>query len=247
MKSLILSTSLTLHAEEVVKPTPPAKTNDDLQVCKSVIPGEIASYEKIIERFGKTNVDAKTFARSEEGLQDYIDQSGIRYFSAHEISRPNNEKSAVTCGLQGLIPPQCIWANGMALMTISEKIRELIAGPIIFRNWYRPTCYNSLVDGAKGSDHLLAKSFDIDFRKPQDRAVAQKFLCDELWKKGENIQVGIGCSSLHIGLGSPRGKRFWLYGTMENCPVKMLDNCWAFIPKKPVQPSPVKPVSPAVK
>lgn len=221
---LSLLFSININAQTV--PATVSKT-DDMKVCESIASGELESYNRLIKRFGTTKVDPSKFKRTENGLQSFIDQSGIRYFSAAEVMTPHNEAGALACGLDNLIPPQCIWSNGAALMSILERMRELIAGPIMFRNWYRPTCYNSLVEGAKGSDHLLAKSVDIDFRKPHDRAVAQKFLCEELWKKNENIQVGIGCNTLHIGLASPRGKRFWVYGSMANCPVKTLDKCWS--------------------
>lgn len=227
MKSFILFSllfSLKVSAEAVSLSN--TKRIEDQAVCQNIASDEIQTYERLMKRFGGNKTNTEKLGRNEEGLQTYLDNVGIRYFSAPEIMTPNNEAEAIKCGLDNLIPPKCIWANGGALLSIFERIRELIAGPIMFRNWWRPACYNSLVDGAKASDHLLAKSFDIDFRKPHDRAVAQKFLCEQLWKKGENVQVGIGCSSLHIGLASPKGKRFWVYPTMANCPVKSLDNCW---------------------
>lgn len=216
----VLVISLNTEAQDLVT------KGDDKLVCQSIIPGELEAYDRLITRFGKAKVASSSFQRNEDGLQSYLDEVGIRYFSAAEITTPNHESEAIKCGLDNLMPPKCIWSNGAALMSIFERIRERLSGPIMIRNWWRPSCYNSLVEGAKASDHLLAKSFDIDFRKPHDRAVAQKFLCEELWKKGENIQVGIGCNSLHVGLASPKGKRFWVYSSMENCPVKSIDKCW---------------------
>lgn len=216
----LLILSLKTQAQDLVTKA------DDSQVCQSITAGELESYDRLIQRFEKTKVASTGLERKEEGLQTYLDGVGIRYFSAAEIITPNNEAEAIKCGLENLIPPKCIWSNGAALLSVFERIRELIAGPIMVRNWWRPACYNSLVEGAKSSDHLLAKSFDIDFRKPHDRAVAQKFLCEQLWKKGENVQVGIGCNSLHVGLASPKGKRFWVYSSMANCPVKSIDKCW---------------------
>lgn len=227
MKRFILSLSLVLSLplcaqDEAVS----FKNPDDQKVCDAIRPGELESYAKIIKRFDNTVSLARDKGRSEKGLEAYLKSTGINYFSAREIMTPNNESDALKCGLDNLIPHQCIWPAGAAMLSIFDKIREQIGGPILFRNWWRPTCYNDLVAGAKASDHLLAKSMDIDFRSARDRAVAQKFVCEELWKKGENIQVGIGCNTLHIGLGSPRGKRFWVYGSIHDCPVKTLDNCW---------------------
>ena len=238
MKKLILMTFFSVSIFSACASAKPplgvAKpVNDASLVCKSVTPTENGAYLKLIAKYGKKSLVSEsltslldTLPRSEQGFQDLLDSRGIRYFQANEIATPNHPEVAIKCGLENLLPPKCIWNNGVALLSIFEKIRELISGPILFRNWWRPSCYNENVDGAKASDHLLAKSFDIDFQNPHDRAVAQKFLCEELWKKGENIQVGIGCNSLHVGLQSPKGKRFWVYGSMNGCKVKSIDNCW---------------------
>lgn len=232
MKTIIFFTfifSFSAFSQEAapvpVAPTAPVITDDQL-VCQNISSSELAYYDKLITKFGGKKTSSSHSTRDEQGLQTYIEKSGIRYFSAAEIMTPHNEKAATKCSVENLIPPQCIWANGIALMSIFERIRDLISGPIIFRNWWRPSCYNVVAEGAKASDHLLAKSMDIDFRTPNDRATALNFICEELWKKGENIQVGIGCNSLHIGLASPKGKRFWVYPSITNCPVKMIDKCW---------------------
>lgn len=217
----ILILSSNIFAEEV-----PFVNTDDKSVCQAIAPGELEAYAKIIKRFDRTVTPSKNLKRDKSGLQTYLNQTGIRYFSASEIMTPHSETDALKCGLENLIPHQCIWPAGAAMLSIFDKIRDLIGGPITFRNWWRPSCYNELVAGAKASDHLLAKSMDIDFKSAHDRAVAQKFICEELWKKGENVQVGIGCNSLHIGLGSPKGKRYWLYDSIYDCPVKTLDHCW---------------------
>jgi hypothetical protein len=218
---ILFCVSLNVLAEEVL-----FASSDDKTVCASIAPGELESYSRIIARFNKVSASSKNLKRDKSGLQTFLNQTGVRYFSSTEIMTPHEESDALKCGLENLIPHQCIWPAGAAMLSIFDKIRELIGGPIIFRNWWRPSCYNELVAGAKASDHVLAKSMDIDFKTPHDRAVAQKFICEELWKKGENVQVGIGCNSLHIGLGSPKGKRYWLYESIQDCPVKTLDHCW---------------------
>jgi len=105
------------------------------------------------------------------------------------------------------------------------------------RNWWRPTCYNANVGGAKSSDHIQARGFDLDFKTPKERAVAQAYLC-KMYREGKplSLQVGIGCQTLHVGIGSPKrlsrypsdGSRFWKYGSLNNCSIKRIkaDDCW---------------------
>jgi len=198
------------------------------KVCASISANELKSYESIIKKMNKTVVDPSEFQSDEDGLQRYLDEVGIKFFSAKEISTPHSDEGAANCGVSELIPPTCSWKNSAAILSVLDKIRAEIKSPITFRNWWRPGCYNGVVGGAKESDHLLSKAFDFDFQSSKDRAIAQKIICEELWKKNENIQIGIGCNTLHVGLGSPKGKRYWTYSSLneESCKVKTLDNCW---------------------
>ena len=119
---------------------------------------------------------------------------------------------------------------------IAGKMRDIIDDSIAIRNWWRPECYNKAVGGAKRSDHLKARGFDLDFRTAKQRARAQLFLCQLYKKKPFNLQVGIGCKTLHIGVGSPKrfpqfpsdGSRYWTYGSLGRCSLKRLpeDKCW---------------------
>lgn len=218
--SLTLLTSLNSFAE--------IQKSETDKVCASVTASELKSYESIIKKMNKNVVDPSEYQSDEDGLQRYLDEVGIKYFSAREISTPHSDEGAANCGVSELVPPTCSWKNSAAILSVLDKIRAEIKAPITFRNWWRPGCYNSMVGGAKESDHLLSKAFDFDFQSSKDRAIAQKIICEELWKKNENIQIGIGCQSLHIGLGSPKGKRYWTYPGLydESCKVKTLDNCW---------------------
>jgi hypothetical protein len=196
-------------------------------VCAGVTKSEVENYNRLISNFKNNSLSPNEFDHSEDGLQRFLDQTGIKHFSAKEITLPHSDEGAANCGVTELVPPQCIWKNAAAVLTVMDQAREEIQAPITFRNWWRPACYNSLVGGAKESDHLLSKAFDFDFNNSKERAIAQKIICEKLWKKNENIQIGIGCTSLHVGLGSPKGKRYWTYpGLYENCKVKTLDDCW---------------------
>lgn len=225
MKKAFLTASLTILSFNIWAANIEKKDLD--QVCNETSKSELDTYDKIIKKFNKNSVTPLDFQPSEDGLQRFLDEVGIKHFSAKEMTTPNSEEGAQNCGVNELLPPQCAWKNGAAILSILDKIREEIKGPIALRNWWRPSCYNALVGGAKESDHLLSKAFDFDFQSSKERAIAQKIICEELWKKNENIQIGIGCTSLHIGLGSPKGKRFWTYpGLYDGCKVKSIDSCW---------------------
>lgn len=215
------------------------------KACPDLTSGEIDDLKILVDRLGGRDLyDPTDYEDSAQGLQNYIDDVGvIDKFSAAEMISPNHPGHAQTCGYKVLLPPQCRWATGAAQGLVASKLREVINngdpyGPkkMALRNWYRPKCYNSKVGGASKSDHIQARGFDLDFETPQDRAKAQKYLCQMYKKKNFNLQVGIGCQTLHVGIGSPKrmaaygpdGSRFWTYGSLQRCSLKRIsgDDCW---------------------
>ncbi|MAF77805.1 MAG: hypothetical protein CME60_06550 [Halobacteriovoraceae bacterium] len=213
--------------------------------CPDLTTGEIDDLKTLVDRLdGRDLYDPTNYEDSAQGLQNYIDDVGvIDKFSAAELISPNHPGHAQTCGFKTLLPPQCRWAAGAAQGLVASKLREVIndgdpygAKKITLRNWYRPRCYNSKVGGASASDHIQARGFDLDFETPDDRAKAQKYLCQMYKKKKFNLQVGIGCQTLHVGIGSPKrlsaygpdGSRFWTYGSLQRCSLKRVsgDDCW---------------------
>jgi hypothetical protein len=213
--------------------------------CPDLTRDELIVLRESAERFDGSFVNPIDFSKTTEGYQAYIDQVGvIDKFSAEEMVRPHRPQHAKTCGYEsGLLPPRCRWVSGAVQGLLAGKLRAVINdgdphGPkrITLRNWWRPKCYNEKVGGAEFSDHRQARGFDLDFSSPKDRATAQKYLC-ELYKREKfNLQVGIGCQTLHIGMGSPKrmakfgpdGSRFWTYGSLQSCGLKRLaeDDCW---------------------
>ncbi|MCF8060211.1 MAG: hypothetical protein K9K67_13000 [Bacteriovoracaceae bacterium] len=215
--------------------------------CPDLTNQEITDLKRTADLLDGSLDDPRDYSKSGAGLQNYINDVGVpSKFSAAEMISPHRPASARACGYSdGLLPPQCRWMSGAVQGLVAAKMREVINngdvyGPksITLRNWWRPTCYNEKVGGAGRSDHIQARGFDLDFPTPNDRAKAQKWLC-ELYKREKpfNMQVGIGCQTIHIGLGSPKnmknsfgpdGSRFWTYGSLKSCSVKRLsgDDCW---------------------
>ncbi len=214
--------------------------------CSDQTQKEQDEMDEIIIKFDGKVVDAKDYEASLFGFQNFISDSGItRFFTAKEMIRANNAGAAKSCGYKNLLPAKCRWKSAIAQGLLAVKLRSVInegksnksLSGIKIRNWWRPKCYNSKVRGAKSSDHIQARGFDLDFKSPLERAKAQSYLCS-LYKEFSplNLQVGIGCQTLHVGIGSPKrlgrypkdGSRFWTYGSIKNCPIKRVkeDDCW---------------------
>ena len=89
------------------------------------------------------------------------------------------------------------------------------------RNWWRPEDYNRQpgVDGASGSDHITATALDLDYASPSLRAKAEEFLRSlQARTPWLNMSLGLGASTTHVGLLSPRGHRQWFYAGYAAAP-----------------------------
>lgn len=194
----------------------------------------------LIAHFGGTVVDAFEYSDDLAGFQLYLDDVGVQYFSANEITSPNNPSAAHQCGYDILLPEQAGWERIGALALLSDQLRALVDEPVFMRNWWRPPCYNNLVGGAAGGDHPDADAVDLDFSSATSRAAAQAFLCENYWSQDIvapeeiapgtdldprlNLSVGMGGATLHVGLLSANGRRFWFYGSYTEEPGS--GDCW---------------------
>ena len=230
--------------KEFVFRGPTAKVAPAIDTCVDQTQDERDRMDDFISEFKGSVVPADSYDNSTAGLQRYLNDSGVtRNFKAKEMVRANNASAAKACGYKELLPSQCRWKSAAAQGLMAIKLRDVInegrskKQGMNLRNWWRPACYNAQVGGAKRSDHIQARGFDLDFKTPKDRARAQKFICDMYKEHGEmNLQVGIGCVTLHVGIGSPKrsprypsdGSRFWTYGSLQRCSIKRLkgDDCW---------------------
>ncbi len=241
---------LLIHSRGHRVPSSKYKSPDDLFAmkkssdCPDLTSGEIEDLVKISEHFDGHVPHPKNFEFSAAGLQDYLNEAGINSnFTAKEMVTPNNSSAAQACGHRILLPPQCRWPSGAVQAELATQLRAVIndgdpngKNGITIRNWYRPRCYNEKVGGAGQSDHIQARGFDLDFKNPEQRAKAQKYLCELYKEQHLNLQVGIGCQTLHVGMGSPKrldnypedGPRYWTYASLQSCDLKRVsgDDCW---------------------
>ncbi|WP_164848348.1 D-Ala-D-Ala carboxypeptidase family metallohydrolase [Halobacteriovorax sp. HLS] len=221
---------------------PEGETAEDK--CEDQTQEELDNLDEFIVNFNGKVMDPEGYDFNLEGFQNYLNDSGLtKFFSAKEMITPNRKDVASSCGHKSLLPSKCRWKSAVAQGLLGVELRNHInkgrsaSRGIKIRNWWRPSCYNKKVGGAKSSDHIQARGFDLDFATPKDRAVAQDYLCQMYKDKSPmSLQVGIGCQTLHIGIGSPKrlsrypedGARFWKYGSLNSCSIKRVstDNCW---------------------
>lgn len=182
------------------------------------------TFENVIRQLGGSAVKSTMFPKTIAGFQMYLDAVGVRYFSAREMTTPNHPDKAKQCGFDHFLPPHEDWAKGAALALLADKLRALVNEPVKMRNWWRPSCYNSKVGGAAGSDHVQAFAVDLDFRSAQSRAKAQGYLCKNYWSSDLQLSIGLGGVTIHLGILSPKGKRSWKYSSYTKLPNS--GNCW---------------------
>ncbi len=200
----------------------------------------VIDHSFLIQRFGGNDVDPFDYPETQDGFQQYLDAVGVTHFAAWEYVIPNNPTVAAGCGYTILLPDRSWWRKGAALGLLADQLRALVNEPVNLRNWWRPDCYNNGVGGAPGGDHPDADALDLDFASERSRADAQRYLCDEYWLQdivapeeiapGSNLNprlnmsVGLGAITIHVGLLSSNGRRFWKYDSYTT--LTNSGTCW---------------------
>lgn len=177
--------------------------------------GEDVKWAQVIKENGGRYQNAAWYPDTDAGFERFIHDSGAEYYEARDLIVPNSLSAARRCGLTNLRPPQKYWVRGAALLLWVESIGQKVGKYPRIRNWWRPKCYNSAVGGASRSDHIEARAIDIDFATSAQRREAQNILCKR-WRKGQDLQIGLGHVSIHFGIASPYGKRNWFYGSYRD-------------------------------
>lgn len=197
-------------------------------------------HEFLITHFGGDPVNPFAYGPDLDSFQMYLDAVGVEHTSAAEIVEPFNQAAATMCGYSILLPDRDQWERAAALAMFTDALTELVGEPIFVRNWWRPPCYNDAVGGAATGDHPDADALDLDFASASSRAMAQQFLCDMYWDQDIvtaaeiapgadvdprlNMSVGLGGVSIHLGVLSSGGRRFWTYASYTVEPGS--GSCW---------------------
>ncbi len=197
---------------------------------------EFNYYATKIEDLGGNSVNPyinDTYSDDIIGFDKYLDDSGIKHFSAKEVAESGRASILKKCKMKNLLPPKGCWVRSAVLLLMAEKIRSHIGRPILVTSHYRNKCYNkglyeALDKKEVNSDHLLARSIDLSVNdsrigKIEVRRKIQSYLCDNFWfdryynsifnyyPYEPNISAGFGTTQIHLGLDSPKGKRAWSY------------------------------------
>ena len=145
----------------------------------------------------------------------HLKANGVgKYFSVDEIVAPNDKAKAASVGYTELVPPTHTWGLSTLLVWIADQIRHEVGSPVAMRNMWRPQSYNALVSSSSiNSDHPNACSIDLDFADYLDRGGAETWLAEWIVSNDNaaRVSVGLGERSLHIGVLSPEGSRWWKY------------------------------------
>jgi hypothetical protein len=81
-------------------------------------------------------------------LDKFIENSGIRSFSAGELVKHN-------------MPPEALYQNIIPTLTILQAIRDFLGRPIKINSCYRDEKYNQAVGGKKNSLHMQFNAIDF--------------------------------------------------------------------------------------
>lgn len=200
----------------------------------------VIDHSFLIDHWGGNDVDPMGFPETQDGFQAYLDGVGVTHFAAWEYVVPNNQTVADRCGFTILLPDRSMWRRAAALGLLADELRELVDEPVTLRNWWRPPCYNQGVGGAANGDHPDGDALDLDFRSERSRADAQRHLCDAYWRRdivdaGDiapgsnldprlNMSIGLGGATIHLGLLSRNGRRYWKYSSYST--LSNSGNCW---------------------
>ena len=154
------------------------------------------------------------YPQTADGFQAYLKATGVNAIPARELIAPNHPEVAARLGFQNFLPPREWWSRGAALALLAQNIQVHTRAELKVRNWWRPAAYNAdpIVGGAKNGDHPTASAFDLDYRTTSERMRAELYLrqldrrCPWL-----HLSLGLGPTTTHVGIGSPRGHREWHY------------------------------------
>jgi hypothetical protein len=151
-----------------------------------------------------------TYPKTLDGLTAWLPP--LRYFKPRELVYPVR---APRRGPRIVIPPRAWWFRLLRLGLLADAFRESAGQPCRIRYLYRWPRFNRQVHGAPQSDHLTAHGADIEVLgegAAEAADHARSTLVWPLYKQHPELElsVGEGSTITHLGILSPRGRR-WKY------------------------------------
>lgn len=115
--------------------------------------------------------DPKNAAQVAE-FEDFLKANYVMYFTAREILTPGGAHRQVGSKGYGLnrLPPRHLWDEMLASLFIIEELRERFGEELNIYSGYRAPSYNAAIGGARRSQHMRFRAFDVapKSRKPED-------------------------------------------------------------------------------
>lgn len=169
------------------------------------------------------DIDEQDTRTNCECLSRVVSRCGIEFFKVDELVSPPYDMAhrIKRLGYSTLLPGSQMWPAGLVVCKLADNARKHIGAPISIRWFYRPPAVNSMVGGAKRSDHLSGCAMDLKFRPRgrfelrSPRARAEKLLRRYFDVDEFDISLGVGLTTIHLGAFSPLGKRQWTYRSLN--------------------------------
>jgi hypothetical protein len=153
-------------------------------------------------------------------LHHHLVANGVgKYFSTDEIVEPNDKEKAASVGYDEFVPPAHTWGVVTLLVWLADQMRHQADSPVTMRNLWRPMSYNRIVSTSGiESDHPNACGMDLDFKDAEARRDAQAWLVTHTSETANEMQlsIGFGHTTLHVGVLTPCGTRFWTYDSYKD-------------------------------
>jgi hypothetical protein len=177
-------------------------------------PQPVDLFSRAVVQLDGIPVSPLSFPATNEGFDEYLKACGVSAISAVSLTTPNHPRIASRLGYSHFLPERKWWPRGAALALLAQQLQTVAAEPVAVRNWWRPPKYNShpAVAGAKYGDHPTANAVDLDYQTVAGRMRAERWL-RALDKNAPwlELSLGLGPRTIHVGMGSPRGRREWHY------------------------------------
>jgi uncharacterized protein YcbK (DUF882 family) len=134
-------------------------------------------------------------------LRDLLDEWGVRYFSAEELTSLHNP---AWDGPDHVCPSSADLRHMHRTVQIADVLRHCYGSALRVVSGYRPPAYNDLVGGAPGSKHKAFRALDLQpYDGDIDRLIdIARPTMDALSCAGWSTGLGLYDTFIHIDIGA---------------------------------------------